>query len=86
MRPLLLLLPLLGACDNVHAIRTCKSETSDCCSSDDQCAEYYGEYFIFCLNPQDDEGGQCVECTTDVHCGLAGRCVEDEVLGRYCAP
>jgi len=70
----------LLACSPTHALKTCDDPGTDCCTTDEQCLQYFGIDFPFCA-----EGGSCAECITSEHCGEEAECLNDSVLGPYCA-
>ncbi len=61
----------------------CDEPGRDCCSTDSDCADWYGPVFPYCLTPG-DKTGICAECVTGDDCGVYEVCREDDTIGAYC--
>lgn len=77
----LLALALLAGCGD--PIAGCDAAGADCCTSDDDCADHYGEVFPFCVTPG-RQTGICAECLTGDDCDVYEVCREDPVIGAFC--
>jgi hypothetical protein len=90
MRPVLSVLFLLACVPSldVGPLRRCDvaDPRVDCCTAPDECLNYFGADFPYCIEPG-RETGRCVECTVDEHCDLDSYCRQDlPELGPFCAP
>jgi len=84
--PLLLLLGCLPSFD-AGQIPSCEAPdaTVDCCTSDQECLNWFTDTFPYCENPG-IETGRCVECRVDEHCDRNSQCDRDPEIGSFCAP
>jgi hypothetical protein len=72
----------LTSCGN--PIARCESATSDCCEFDDQCLDFWGSDYPYCVDAP-GEGGICAVCVDDRDCANGFTCVAHSGLGNVCA-
>ena len=65
-------------CSRTHALKTCDDATNDCCETNEQCYQYFGTEYPFCVD------AHCAECTSDEHCLDDEICLSDDDVGRFC--
>lgn len=73
---------LLAGC-GASPIEACAEQDIDCCTRDEECAEYYGSTFPYCVNPGKNSG-ICAECLSGDDCDVYEVCRDDPVIGGFC--